>query len=249
MSLLRTIRDGVPRHYRSPMGSRLWHVIAVLLVLGPGAGGTSLSGLWAFDEEFSADTAVDLGPNRLDGEVGGDVRTGQVDRETTSFSFPAVGTEESPEHLVTIDDDPALDPDEQTYAVTVRYRTTTSPSNVVQKGRAGTEGGWWKLEQKRGSVECLFVDAAGNEVSAKVDEVRVNDGQWHTVRCVRTTESVTLNIDFGPGQRTKGTTGWIANSSPVTVGGKLRCDPPDVDCDYFMGHVDGLRIEKGDETG
>jgi len=229
----------------------MWHVIAVLLVLGPGAGGTSLSGLWAFDEQFSSDTAVDLGPNRLHGQVGDDVRTGQQDRQATSYEFPAITARdgERPEHLVTIDDDPALDPDEQTYAITVRYRTTTAPSNIVQKGRAGTEGGWWKLEQKRGSVECLFVDAAGREVSAKVTEGRVNDGKWHTVRCVRTPESVTLNIDLDAGQRTKGTTGWIANSSPVTVGGKLRCDPPEVDCDYFSGDVDGLRIEKGDESG
>ena len=40
-----------------------------------------------------------------------------------------------------------------------------------------------------------------------------------------------------------GTTGTIANTRPITIGGKLNCNQVDITCDYFVGDIDYVRIE------
>src|SRR5690349_5699284 len=117
------------------MGQQAWRALALLLALGPASPGTTISGLWGFDEP----AAVDLGPDGLVATVGAGVESG-----AGAYRFPDVAPNDPPlrpEHLVTIDDSPGLDPDDGVFAVTLRFRTTTSPSNIAQKGQHSSDGG------------------------------------------------------------------------------------------------------------
>src|SRR4051812_22371686 len=146
-----------------------WRALALLLALGPASPGVALAGLWAFDEPAEQRTAADLGPHGLDGTVADGVETGAVEAGATAYRFPDVAPNDPPvrpEHLVTIDDDPSLDPDGGVFVVTLRFRTTSSPSNIAQKGQHSSDGGYWKVEQDDGIVRCLFMDSVGRGVSA-----------------------------------------------------------------------------------
>jgi hypothetical protein len=72
----------------------------------------------------------------------------------------------------------------------------------------------------------------------------LNDGSWHTVRCVRSSHAVREYVDGSRVDIDRGRTGEINNSLPLTVGGKLYCDQTTVECDYFSGSMDYIRIRK-----
>ncbi len=225
------------------MGRRIWRVLALLLALSPG---TTVAGVWPFDEPAEQRTATDLGPDGLDATVGADVDTGVDAAGATAYRFPDVAPNSPPvrpEHLVSIPDAPRLDPDAGVFAVTLRFRTTTAPSNIVQKGQRSSEGGYWKVEQDDGILRCLFMDGERRGVSAS-STGRIDDGEWHTATCRRTPDDVTLYVDGVREARVAGTTGTIANTWPLTIGGKPRCDQKWVGCDYFSGDVDFLGVGK-----
>jgi hypothetical protein len=129
------------------------------------------------------------------------------------------------------------------YTVTVRFRTTMSPSNIVQKGQRGVAGGYWKIEQDNGRPRCVFYPGNGRGLSA-VATKPVDDGQWHTVMCERTARSVSIYVDGVRYRTVTGPHGTIANTMGLSVGGKSRCDQVRTGCDYFSGDVDYVRIQK-----
>jgi hypothetical protein len=227
----------------------VWRLLALAMALAPlapASGSVPLVALWDFDEAEGKRTAIDRGPHGLDGTVGADVRTGLVDDGVVAYRFPKVAPNSPPvrpEHLVTVPDTPRLNPDGGVFTVTVRFRSTSSPANIVQKGQRDSAGGYWKVEQVDGLVRCAFVD--GNLVGVSAASTRrTDDGRWHTVMCVRTPEDVTLHLDGARMARTPGTTAPIANTWPLTIGGKTDCDQAAIGCDYFSGDVDLVRIEK-----
>jgi hypothetical protein len=231
------------------MWHNVWRLLALtvaLAPLAPASGSTPVAALWTFDEPEGERTAADLGPDGLDGTVGADLRTGVLEDGVLVYRFPEVAPNSPPvrpEHLVTVEDSPQLDPDDGDFTVTVRFRTTSSPSNVVQKGQNGTRGGYWKVEQDGGVVRCLFMDGSGRGVTAH-SRLPVADGEWHTVVCARTPSDVTLFVDGARLAREGGRTGVVANTWPLSIGGKNRCDQDAVGCDYFSGDVDVVRIQK-----
>jgi len=79
--------------------------------------------------------------------------------------------------------------------------------------------------------------------TASSGAVRVNDGQWHVVRCERTSSGVTMTVDGVVTGRNRNPTGTIANTRPLTIAGKLNCDQLNTTCDYFAGDLDYLKIE------
>jgi hypothetical protein len=82
--------------------------------------------------------------------------------------------------------DNRLNPGSGDFAVELRMRTTHSFGNVIQKGQAGARGGYWKFQQPSGKSSCLFRGSAGSGTASAGSTVRVDDGNWHTVRCERT---------------------------------------------------------------
>jgi len=124
----------------------------------------------------------------------------------------------------------------------VRLRTANNFGNVIQKGQSGAAGGYFKFQQPNGKISCLFRGSAGGS-TASSGTTRVNEGQWHTVRCERTSASVVMTVDGVVTGRNRNPTGSIANTRPITIAGKLSCDQAETTCDYFSGGTDYVKVE------
>jgi hypothetical protein len=217
----------------------------VLAVVTPASAASVMVGQWNLNEGPGARVANDSSGSGIDGKVGSDITTGIRYDGATAYRFPTWGRYEvRPQHLVIIPNNDRLNPGTSAYAVTVRFRTARDYSNVVQKGQGGTPGGNWKVEVYGGVVRCLF--HAGNGTSVAVaSKGRIDDGRWHTVRCGRSGATASMYVDGALQSTRSGISGSLANTYPVAIGGKYRCDQSRVICDYFAGDVDYLRIQKG----
>ncbi|MEU8229070.1 laminin G domain-containing protein [Actinoplanes sp. NPDC048967] len=200
--------------------------------------------IWEMNEHSGARTMTDSSGRGLHGRIGGEVRIDTRVNGATGYRFDRLEPDSPPTHpghLVTVRDSDALDPGTRDFAVTVRLRTTHKFGNIIQKGQATVSGGNFKLQIPSGIVECLF---RGSSRSLAVSSPRrLNDGRWHTVRCARTGDGVTLVVDGATVARSAGWTGRIANSWPVSIGGKTDCDQIDVGCDYYAGDLDYVEID------
>lgn len=202
---------------------------------------------YSMDEAPAATALADSSGNGRTGTIGADVIKGVQFDGATGHRYPWVPTAQPPthpEHLDRIPDATSLDPGTSDYAITVRYRTTENFGNVLQKGQNGTVGGYWKFEAPQGIVTCLFKGESGAQ-RAVGSVTALNDGAWHTVRCERTSTALTMFVDGAQRSRLAGTMGNISNSREITIAGKGVCDQIVVTCDYFVGDIDYVRIEKG----
>lgn len=207
----------------------------------------------------------DSSGNGFTGDIGDEVLTSRPTGEPGGLAYEFPGphfASYNPEKLVLVPDDPdgagpatssALDPGTGPYAVTIRFRTTAERPNIVQKGQNNVGGGFWKLVLKSGWPRCHFEDSTGAIKAigwvGGDPSYKVNDGQWHTLRCERTTDGVRVTLDAGtPDEATKfirGTLGNINNTNPFMIGGKLYCQMEGVTCDFFRGQLDYVKVEKG----
>ncbi len=200
--------------------------------------------LWRMNESATATVMIDSSANHLDGTIGDEVRTGLRINGGTGYGFPYLRPNTPPahpEHLVKVPDDPRLDPGTRDFAITMRLRTTEAFGNIIQKGQSRSPGGYFKWQLPKGVVKCLFRGSAGTVTAGSVTPI--NDGQWHTVRCERTATAVTMTVDGEVTRRKSGATGNIANSKPLSIGGKVACDQVDVTCDYWVGRIDWVKIQ------
>jgi laminin G domain protein len=200
--------------------------------------------VWQLNEGAGARTMIDSSGNGRHGAVGREVGTGTRVSGATGYRFARLDPDTPPAHpghLITVPDDPDLDPGTRDYAVTLRLRTTYQFGNIVQKGQATVAGGNFKMQIPNGIVQCLFRGASGQVIVSTPR--RYNDGRWHTVRCERTSSAVTLAVDGSTVARRSGQTGRIANSWPLSIGGKTNCDQIDVGCDYYAGDLDWVQID------
>jgi len=211
-------------------------VVALATASSASAVATRTVGLWNFNEAAGARVAFDSSGFNQRGTVGADVRTGGG-----IYRFPSV-TGVRPQHLVTVPNNARLNPGSSEYAVTVRFRTTRTGINVVQKGQSGTAGGFWKVEVSGGRAICLF--RAGNGTQRGIgSSVQVNNGAFHTVRCERNAGSTRVIVDGTVRGSTSGFGSSVSNSSVLAIGGKTSCGGS-VGCDYFVGDIDYVRVQK-----
>jgi Concanavalin A-like lectin/glucanases superfamily len=189
--------------------------------------------IWQMNEAAGAQTMVDSSGNGRHGAIGASVQEGTaLPGGGTGYRFPYIRPNST-----------ALNPGSGDFAVEFRMRTTHSFGNVIQKGQAGSPGGYWKFQQPSGKISCLFRGSAGSS-TASSGSVRVNDGNWHTVRCERTSSMVTMFVDGVVTGRNRNATGTIANTRPLTIAGKGNCDQVEITCDYFSGDFDYVRIDR-----
>ena len=209
---------------------------------------------WEMNEPPGAQVMVDSSGNGINGAIGSAVQTGSLVSGATAYSWDHLDSNApppKPERLVQVNNS-RLNPGSRDYAVTVRFRTTHSYGNIIQKGQSQTPGGYFKWEIPKGILMCLFRsrDQNGNLLGQKSvlspASMPLNDGVWHTVRCEKTVDRVTMTIDGTTTvQSSRGTIGSISNNSPLTIAGKLDCDQVDTTCDYFAGDIDYVHIEAG----
>ena len=202
---------------------------------------------YSMDESSPSTVLIDSSPNHINGTIGTDVTTSIGSAGAIAHRFKDVDPGEFPanvEHLDRVPHDARMNPDAADFAVTVRYRTTRSFGNVIQKGQNQTVGGYFKFEAPTGHMTCLFKGSLGNQ-RALTSPQALNDGLWHTVRCERLTTGLTMYVDGVLTMSLSGPTGTIANDKNLSIGGKSVCDQVVVTCDYFVGDIDYIRLEKG----
>lgn len=230
-------------------------VLAVVLSVASAAPANAAATItladWQMNETPGATVMTDNSGNGIEGSIGSAVQTDFLVDGSTAYHWtltPPNQPPAQPERLILVDS-AQLNPGTRDYAVTIRFRTTHSVGNMIQKGQAGSPGGYFKWEIPNGRLRCQFTskDGRGNVIanrSAKAPlNMPLNDGQWHTVRCEKT-DRVTMTIDGTTVvQSSRATWGPISNDVPLTIAGKSNCDQITITCDYFAGEIDWVKIE------
>lgn len=214
-----------------------------------------------FDEPVGSTTAIDSSGSGHHGIIGShptlktevDLASPNGTGLTHFIDFdrhpPGEGIDYDEEHVVVVPeaDDGSLDPGTSDFVLEVRFRTKDSFGNMIQKGQARTPGGQVKIQVPGGRVQCMFKGSLGKASPGTgskngANTVTFNDNEWHTLRCERTQQAVTLYIDGVRYGRIRRATGNIDNVKPWTIGGKTQCDAVRVTCDYYPGTIDYVRM-------
>ena len=231
----------------------MWHglgkslaaaVVMTLAIAAPASAATLAD--WEMNEGSGATTMIDSS-GHVNGTIGSAVQTGVSISGAIGYQWPfasPTAPPAKPERIVQANSN-SLNPGSGAYTVSLRYRTTQNFGNIVQKGQAGASGGYFKIENPNGRINCVFRgrNSSGTLVRKAVQSPTVtSDGAWHVATCTRTSTGVTLTIDGKAAGTAKGNTGSISNTRPITIGGKLNCDQINTSCDYFTGALDWVKI-------
>lgn len=203
----------------------LFAVASAVGTAGP-AGAATFGGSWQFNEKSGS--AVDSTGNGNTGTLhGGIVRTG------TQYHFDGYSG------YVSVPDSSTLDPGSGNIAITVRFTLDGNPSpsgydyDLARKGLGSTSGGDYKAEVlDNGKGFCHF---RGDQHTADLTGGSGLGSGTHTLKCVKTSSSVSLLVDGSVKASKTVTVGSIANSSGVALGAK----PAD---DYTHGYIDYVTI-------
>lgn len=194
-------------------------------------------------------------PDALDGPFDGRVVTadggsvevvpGAGDSErAVAFPEKCAAAEDCPRALVEIASEPDLDPGDEDFeygaSVWLAPDQTTSGSNIVQKGRFGTEGGLWKLQVDNDAGHPSCVIRSGDELVRVRSSVSIADSSWHHVVCRREGDDISIQVD-GTVRRTSGRIGPITSTWPVRIGAPGVGEHDD----QFHGRVDDVYLRIG----
>ena len=229
---------------RKRFGWSLTAAFALAVAFAAPASAATLAN-WQMNEGPNASVMVDSS-GHVNGTIGSAVVTGFTFNGATGYHWPftsPTAPPAKPERIVQANSS-TLNPGSGNYTVEIRYRTTKHFGNIVQKGQAGSSGGYFKLENPNGQLTCVFrgTNSSGNFLRKQVVSGVLSDGQWHVVRCSRTATGLTLNVDGKVVATAKGSTGNISNNRPISIAGKLNCDQIHTTCDYFTGDIDYITI-------
>lgn len=214
---------------------------ALTLLTGNAQAAPSTAGLWHLDEARGATVARDASSPANQGRISGPVTTGVAGHSGRAYRFSG--------GIVTVPDSAALDPGTRPFSVSMWLRVPADLGvgdyNVLQKGRATTAGGQYKVEiggtlqRGVGKPRCAFVDSARKTVVVKASNNDLADGRWHSVTCRRTASSVSISVDGSVKSTVATRLGSIANSSPFQFGGK------GVRLHNFIGDMDEVALRIG----
>ena len=124
--------------------------------------------------------------------------------------------------------------------VTVAMITHEVPGDsfwdLIRKGLYTTAGGEYKMEyQQSGQASCGFKGSA--HYAEIVAGPALNDGQWHTIQCVKTASAIKVIVD-GQTFSKAASVGSIANTTPVVIGARPGSD-------WTQGTLDEASIQIG----
>ena len=229
---------------------------------GPGSQQTGQPGpdlskadLWlSFDDEVTPDgtpgyedAAGGLSIGLVVTADGGEVeQVAGADGSGSAVAFPAKCTDAAgcPRAMVEVMQDPSLDPGDRPfeYGATVWLAPdqTTTGSNIVQKGRFGTDGGQWKMQvdSDEGHPSCVVRgDSPGAEPVVVRSKVSIADSEWHRVACRRDADGLTIEVDGGAGREGR-RIGSVTNEWPIRVGAPGVGEGDD----QFHGRIDDVYL-------
>ncbi|MFZ2502548.1 MAG: laminin G domain-containing protein [Nocardioides sp.] len=220
---------------------------AVPLLLPTAAHAATVEASWQMNEPANATTMLDSSGNGLNGAINqAGLDTGIVVDGATGYRWAYKGPNSlpvAPERIINVADNARLDPMNDTYTLEIRFRTSRTFGNIVQKGQSATPGGQVKIQNPQGRPSCLFKGPSGQVGVRAVTPL--NNNVWHTLRCVKTSTNLTMYVDGVYVGRKTGTTGIINNNQPYSIGGKTNCDQVVTTCDYYTGDIDYITITRG----
>jgi hypothetical protein len=215
--------------------------------------------MWlSFDEEALGYDGSTAYPDAAVGSRAGVVVTandGTIERvpgadgSGSAVSFPAKCTDPTgcPRAMVEVLHDPRLNPglDDFEYGASVWLAPdqTTAGSNVMQKGRFGTEGGLWKLQvdDEDGKPSCVV--GSGDQLLTVRSPVSIADSSWHHVVCRRDRAGLTIEVD-GDANQKPGPAVQVSNEFPIRIGSPGVNDQDD----QFHGRIDNAFLRIGPRT-
>lgn len=123
--------------------------------------------------------------------------------------------------VMEIDSTDALNPGGRDVRLSIRLKTTGKPDkpdwDLIRKGYSAGSGTLYNVEyQPTGQVSCIFKGTQGSTMVQ--DGPDLSDGQWHTIACVKTATSVSLNVDGKTVATDDEEIGKISNDDPVVIG-------------------------------
>jgi hypothetical protein len=135
-----------------------------------------------------------------------------------------------------------LNPHKANVTVTIHLKTTGTPPpppadwDLIRKGNASTSGGEYKMElEQSGQISCGFGGSGGH--AELIAGPAVNNGQWHTVQCVKTATAIEVVVD-GQAFSKKGTLGSISNTQALVIGAHPGSD-------WYSGALDEASLQFG----
>ena len=229
---------------RHRLGKSLAAAVVLTLAVAAPASAATLAD-WEMNEGSGATTMIDSS-GHVNGTIGSAVKTGVSVMGATVYRWPfasPTAPPPKPERIVQANSN-SLNPGSGTYTVSLRYRTTQHFGNIVQKGQAGSAGGYFKVENPHGQINCVFRGVVSGKLVRKAvtSPAVLSDGNFHVATCTRTSNALTLTIDGSVVDTAHGSTGNISNTRPVTIGGKLNCDQVKTTCDYYTGDIDWVKL-------
>jgi len=230
---------------RKRFGSSLTAAVVVGIAFAAPASAATLAN-WQMNEGSGATVMVDSS-GHVNGTIGSAVQTNFKFGGATAYHWvftSPTAPPAKPERIVQANSS-TLNPNSGNYTVQLRYRTTKHFGNIVQKGQAGSSGGYFKIENPNGNLKCVFrgTSSSGSFLRRQVVSPTVlSDGAWHVARCARTATALTLTIDGSVVATAHGSSGNITNNRPISIAGKLNCDQITTTCDYFTGDIDYITI-------
>jgi hypothetical protein len=133
-----------------------------------------------------------------------------------------------------------LNPGSRNISITLHLKATSVPASpdwdLIRKGLYETSGGEFKMEyQPSGQASCGFKGSAG--YSELIAGPALNNGQWHTVRCVKTSSAIQVVVD-GTTFSKSANIGSIANTASIAIGARPGSE-------FFKGSLDHASIRIG----
>jgi Concanavalin A-like lectin/glucanases superfamily len=133
-----------------------------------------------------------------------------------------------------------LNPGAANLTITIHLKSTSVPAtpdwDLIRKGLYTTSGGEYKMEyQPSGQASCGFNGSGG--YSELMAGPAINDGQWHTVQCVKTATAIQVVVD-GQTFSKAANIGSTANTDAVPIGARPGSE-------FFKGSLDEASIQIG----
>ena len=136
----------------------------------------------------------------------------------------------------------SLNPGSADITFTIHLKTSGTPPpppadwDIFRKGLYTSGGAEWKMEfQQTGQASCGFEGTAG--YAELVAGPAINNGQWHTISCVKTSTQIQVVVD-GQAFSKAANVGSIANTTNVAIGARPGSD-------WYQGQLDEASVAIG----
>jgi hypothetical protein len=200
------------------------------VVVSPSSG---LVALWHMDETSGTTMFDSVGTHN------GTLHSVQLGQ--SGFSGKAFGFNGSSSY-VNVPSRADLNPGSANITFTIHLKTTGTPPappadwDLFRKGLYSKGGAEYKMEfQRTGQASCGFEGTGG--YAELVAGPAINDGQWHTISCVKNATAIQVVVD-GHVFSKSAKVGSIANTTAVAIGARPGSD-------WYRGQLDEASIQIG----